>query len=371
MAALCASVLLCATAFADHYYVDPAKSNLNDGRSPANAVQTITKALEKANGGDTVHLQGKYYKEHVVFPKSGANGNRIVLDGENATIEGPDSLGVWAGVIEMHGKSFITVRRCFVGKSNWFGIMANEWSNNVIFELNYTYDTYASGIYVNSAWAVDILTNTVDNACYGNVPDTPGNDIPEVQECLSVGKTSGFKIAYNEVRNSWVGFSGGEGIDAKEGCSNGVINNNTVHHLKRLGIYVDSYNTTQTNITVHDNTIYTCGDGIAIAAEAGGELRDVIVRNNTISWCEDNGIVVPPWGSNEGDRRNITIENNTLEYNRIGIGIQSRKVNDIYIRGNTIRNNTVAPIKIWDTTYSIGNYGIWFNMLGEPGVNTL
>lgn len=251
MAALFASALLCATAFAGNIYIDPTGEDWRDGTTQARAVKTIGEGLRKANGGDTVHLQGKYYKEHVVFPKSGANGNRIILDGEGATIEGPDSLYVWGGVLQMQGKSYVTIKRCNINKSKWFGIAVLEWSNNIIIDDNDTKDTFASGIYVNSAWGIDIKNNVVDNACYGN--DTT---VPHVQECISVGRTSGFTISSNEVKNNWAThFRGGEGIDAKEGSSNGTINNNTVHDLIKLGIYVDSYNAEQNNITVRNNTV--------------------------------------------------------------------------------------------------------------------
>ncbi len=102
-------------------------------------------------------------------------------------------------------------------------------------------------------------------------------------------------------------------------------------------------------------------------------LRDVFVYGNYVGSCRNIGILVSNWLQN-GPRRNISVYNNTVEYNRIGIDIQTRNVEDIRISWNTplntVRNNSEAGIKIWDTTYSNGAYGIWFNASGTPTVFT-
>ncbi len=45
--------------------------------------------------------------------------------------------------------------------------------------------------------------------------------------------TDTFKIRNNHVHNGGPGSIGGEGIDAKDGSSNGKIYQNHVHHLNR------------------------------------------------------------------------------------------------------------------------------------------
>ena len=49
--------------------------------------------------------------------------------------------------------------------------------------------------------------------------------------------------SYNEVFDGGDPIKGGEGIDIKEGCHDGIIHGNHVHGLTRRGLYIDaSYN---------------------------------------------------------------------------------------------------------------------------------
>ncbi|MGE0609754.1 MAG: hypothetical protein AB7O62_21870 [Pirellulales bacterium] len=73
-------------------HVDPAGGD--DARDGVeHAVQTISRAIQLAQPGDTIHLQPVVYRDWAAFfDKSGEPGRPIVLDGHGATLDGCDPL---------------------------------------------------------------------------------------------------------------------------------------------------------------------------------------------------------------------------------------------------------------------------------------
>ncbi|GAG74122.1 unnamed protein product, partial [marine sediment metagenome] len=60
---------------------------------------------------------------------------------------------------------------------------------------------------------------------------------------------------------------GGEGIDVKDGSSNGKVYKNHVHDINRLGIYVDAWDKHTYNIEVFQNIVHNCsGDGFCVVS---------------------------------------------------------------------------------------------------------
>ncbi len=119
---------------------------------------------------------------------------------------------------------------------------------------------------------------------------------------------------------------GGEGIDAKDGASNGKIHQNHVHHLHRLGIYIEAWDKHTYNIAVYRNSVHdiTDGSGFAVASEQGGLLENIRIYNNIAYNNELSGMEFSPAGdSSTHPMRNIRVINNTFYRNGSvwGVGI--------------------------------------------------
>lgn len=88
---------------------------------------------------------------------------------------------------------------------------------------------------------------------------------------------------------------GGEGIDAKDGCSTGVISGDHAHDISGLVIYVDAWDEDTSGIDVSAYVVHDCdANGMAIAAEAGGLLENVRVVSKVFSHFENVGITPGP-----------------------------------------------------------------------------
>jgi len=300
------------------YYVSKDGDNNNSGTKNS-PWRTIQKAAETLRAGDTVYIRGGTYKENIITKYSGSSGKYITysayeneqvnIDGKN--IELPDT---WSGLIFVNKKSYIKfsgLRILNAGSSgNHAGILI-DYSNHIIIENNYIYNSVSSGIGVWDSENIVIDGNEVELAC----------DDGE-QECITVAGTNNFEIKNNLVHHGGPGSIGGEGIDAKDGSSNGKIYKNTVHHVNRLGIYVDSWDKHTFNIKVYQNIVYLCeGEGFAVASEAGGLLENINIYNNIAYKNKYTGITVAGWGEAKVEKhsiKNIRIINNTFYKNGRG-----------------------------------------------------
>jgi hypothetical protein len=205
-----------------------------------------------------------------------------------------------------------------------------------------TYNTTSSGI---AAWrSTDILIegNDIELAC---------ND--GEQECLTVARTSTFRVLGNHIHHSGPGSIGGEGIDAKDGCSDGLISGNHVHHISRLGIYVDAWDEHTHDIEVSANLVHDCdANGMAVAAEAGGLLERVRVVNNIVSHNDNVGLTVAGWGEPVPSHpiSGVEIVNNTFFENGDGwgggIAVENPDAEDIVIRNNIFGQNLSFQILV-------------------------
>ncbi|RAP75157.1 hypothetical protein DL346_17395 [Paenibacillus montanisoli] len=80
------------------YYVDVAGSDSNNGTSLSMPFQTIQKAADTAQAGDTVYIRGGTYRETVTPANSGSAGSPITYqnyDGETVIVSGNDIVSGW------------------------------------------------------------------------------------------------------------------------------------------------------------------------------------------------------------------------------------------------------------------------------------
>lgn len=372
---LCPQYILAIDSPATAYYVSPqgADSNIGTKLSPW---RTIQKAADTVKPGDTVYIRGGIYQpnERIKLRVSGSEGKYITFmnyPGEIVTIDGAGlNWGYsWDCLFDLNSQSYIRIIGLRVINSNWIGIGAVPNTNgcqHVIIKNCSTFNTKSSGIAFYHGKDITIEGNTVEQACTG---------FSATQECISLAAIDLFLITKNHVLNctNIIPGAGGEGINVKDGCSNGVICYNTVNNISKVGLYIDAYSKHQYNIEVHDNTIYNTADGIAVATENGGFLENIKVNNNLIYNCLNWGFVVAGWGNKETSHgmKEILFHNNTIYNPRDGgIHLNNSEAENIVITNNTISANPYTySVPILANGAKLSEINIYRNILKMLGFN--
>jgi len=341
------------SAFSTSYYVAPTGRDTNPG-SLSFPWRTITKAANTLTAGDIVYIASGTYAERLIPKNSGSNGQFItftvqkgadvVIDGAAITLPPYDS-----GLIQIENRNYIKISGVNVRNAgpnpNNAGIYV-DCSDHIVVENSKTYNTVSSGIGVWNSTNVVIDNNVVERAC---------ND--GEQECITVAGTNGFQIENNHIHHGGPGTLGGEGIDSKDGSSNGKISGNRIHDLNRLGIYIEAWDKHTHTIEVSKNRVYNClNDGIALASEMGGLLENIRVINNIVYNNLHNGIAITPNGPvTRPPMRNLFIINNTCVGNGDGsvanpwgggIMVDNPNINALVIRNNIFSQNLLFQILI-------------------------
>ncbi len=339
------------------YYVATNGSDAHPG-TQAFPWRTITKAANSLIAGDIVFIASGTYSERLIPQHSGTPGNSITYTTMAATMAGKDVVidgaaitlpSNDAGLVHIEGKEYITISGLHINNAgpddNSAGIYVDN-SNHITIEKNSTYNTTSSGIGVWNSTNIIIDANEVELAC---------ND--GEQESITVASTDGFEIKNNHVHHNGPGTLGGEGIDAKDGSSNGRIYGNYVHDLTRLGIYIDAWNKYTHDIEIYNNRVKNCqNDGITLASEMGGFLENIAIVNNIVTNNLYSGISITPNGEVEGPpMRNLSVINNTIHGNGDGsvptpwgggIAIDNPNIDTLVIRNNIFSQNLLFQILI-------------------------
>jgi len=325
------------------YYVAPNGKDSNPGTA-SRPWQTIQKAAGALAAGDTVYIRAGTYHERVVPQHSGSAGNEITFaayPGESVTIDGsgitlPDDL---AGLFHISDKAYIRVSglRIINARPNGdnAGILVVD-SSNIALENNATYNTISSGIGVWGSHHVAINGNRIEQAGDGGL-----------QECISVAGTDTFQVYNNEVLNCHK-----EGICLKDGSSNGQVYRNHVHHIQRVGIYVDAWDKHTHDIDVFQNIVREVSDGtgIALASETGGLLEDIHIYNNIAYHNRYIGFSISANGV-AGPMDDIAILNNTAYDNGWtvwggGIAVDNPNAKNVVVRNNIVSQNLYFQISV-------------------------
>jgi len=343
-------VFIAGSAYGTNYYVAKSGNDSNPG-TEAQPWLTIQKAANTMVAGDTVYIKAGTYNEQVIPQNSGSaanyityaanSGDTVTIDGNSITLPSYES-----GLFNVEEKNYIKISGLKITNAgpndNNCGIYVDN-SSYITIENNYTYTTVSSGIGVWNSTNITIDGNEVELAC---------ND--GEQESVTVAATDTFEVKNNHVHHSGPGTNGGEGIDAKDGASNGKIYNNHVHDIQgeRTGIYMDAWDKHTFNIEVYQNIIHDNGAGVSLASENGGLLENVKIYNNVIYENRSNGLEIGDWGEagvSERPIQNITFINNTVYNNGSnewggGIQLENPDAKDIVIRNNIFSQNLLFQI---------------------------
>lgn len=325
------------------YYVAPTGDDSNPG-TLAQPWRTIQKAASTLVAGDTVYIRTGIYEEQVIPQNSGSAGQPITYaayPGETVTIDGssitlPDDL---AGLFEIAGRSHIRLRGLRVINAGPFpnnaAILVGD-SEHVEIQNCRTFHTASSGIGVWGSQEILVAGNTVEQAGLGGG-----------QECITVAGSSGF-----EVRNNTVLDCQKEGIDAKDGSSNGRIAGNLVGRPRAVGIYVDAWDKPTHAITVSCNIVFSSTEsaGFTVASEMGGLLSNIRLENNIAYHNHTYGIEISRCCTESRPMNGIVIVNNTLYENGMdwggGIIADNAQAQHVVIRNNIAGQNLTFQIAV-------------------------
>lgn len=297
------------------WYVATWGNDSNDGTSgsPLASIQT---AINNAVPGDTVVITSGTYDVPtpiIAANKYGSSDAWLTIRGEGQPVlrgTNYEGIGVYFGLLNVENSNYVNVKGIKFENSSWYGLKVYG-GNNVIVEDNVTTSTTSSGINVVYTTNATIRNNDLSDFCREKEPVRGIG----CQEGLTLQGVNGFAVTNNHVHNARQGDGmrpgGGEGIDAKQGSSNGIIAFNYVHDLVQIGIYVDAYDVYSENIEVYGNRVHNTATGITIASEAGATLNNVKVHDNVIWDTGYHGIDVPNTAGN-GLRQNLSIYNNTV-----------------------------------------------------------
>ena len=329
-----ASSVAAAASTGQSYYVATTGDDANPG-TLEQPWRTVQHAVDRLLPGDTVFLRAGVYHEHVRVTRSGETGAYLTLAayaGETATVDGQGvDMENWGGVIDLSGQSYVRVSGLRLINSGFAGVFADEGSNLVVDHCS-TYNTAMSGIFLFQARDVLVESNEVVWAGSSGY-----------QEFISIVEVDGFEVRHNRVHGFNPATGGKEGIDAKNGSSNGSIHHNRVYDLDQVGIYIDAFSKQSRNIQVYANLVYDIAgdDGIALAAEAGGGLENIWVYNN-LSVNNGVGLSVSNCCSDLAATHLMTdvyILNNTFFGNGGGIHIANPDVTNLVVRNNIVSQN--------------------------------
>jgi hypothetical protein len=367
-------------------YVDDLDQN-GDGTS-LNPFNNIQDAVDAAQHGDTITVRaGTYSSGARIQDRRPSSNEWLVL---TAAPGDEHRVHIVGDYIRIYNSENVAVRGFKVTNATYGVSIRGPSAENIYVTNNHIRDVESSGI---SVWGIgyhqgdpsldcnptyacirnlvieDNLLERTNNKCaVGSCSDGSGNN-----EAITVANgVDGVYVRRNVVRGNrdddptYERNAGGEGIDFKEGVSNGYIYDNTLYDMSKLSIYLDAgiadagyYQTPPTlrNIHIFNNRVFNddYGDhGIAISTEAaltssadaeghrGGRLDGIFVYNNIVYGRGKPGISIyahrDTWELPEEERpfaRDIFVFNNTTYSNDdAGISIGFTWARNVHIVNN-------------------------------------
>ncbi|RUM93642.1 MAG: hypothetical protein DSZ28_07385 [Thiothrix sp.] len=349
--------------FSHIYYVDNNNPDA-DSSNPGTELlpfPSIQQGISKVKPGEAVFVKAGTYAGPVNINRSGLENAPITIQ----AYPGHEHRVVITGNgIRIRAQSYIQVFGFRVVDSSDIGIYIEGPGTGVTIRGNQTYNTMSSGI---SAWGVpwgqdpNIYNfRAIKNLIVENNKIELANNGGWNEQITLANGVYGFEIQYNEITLGGNPVNGGEGIDIKEGCSNGKIHNNEIYDINRLGIYIDGggnldYPVPPTqNIEIYSNTIRNImGEGISLVTEGKASIKNIKVYNNIIEGVARNGIVLYKHPAGSGGAENISIINNTTYKNGSapnhgggGIRIDFPKAKNVIVRNNIAYRNIDFQISI-------------------------
>lgn len=328
-----------------------------------------TAALDNVND---IKLSGNFSNRNFIFSNTIAVSSDTLqarlYNSSFTFIEGSDGSSV-SGLIINNTDNGETI-------FNLYGASGLALSNNTLIVLNSVGDTHA--ILLNSSSGNSITGNVIDVS--GQATNVDYNYYGTFGTC-SLSSIQGYKSSYNDITNNTIittATSSKDGdntntvigvefctdafsYDDDESSANN-INNNIFNTTGKEYAYSVRLNNKMDEFTVDNNTITTTADGYAYGIEYAygsdselanntinveatnmtygivvttnnmGNVRDVIVENNTITASSNLVYLIELYGPNT-----VTVNNNTLT----GTGARVTGIAGTRVRNTNITSNTI------------------------------
>ena len=298
------------------YHVSVHGDDANEG-SQEKPLRTISAAAQLAQPGDIITVHSGVYRESVQPPRGGdSEDKRITYQsaaGEKAEIKGSEIIRNWEKV---QGDTWKTVLpNSFFGDFNPYSdLIHGDWFNPKD-RQHHTGAVYLNGFWLAEAAALeDVLQPASETPLwYGTVDDqnttlwaqfkgvNPNDQEVEINVRKTVFYPARPNINYITVRGftlchaatQWAPPTAEQtGLIGTHWSRGWIIENNTVSHSIRSGISLGKYG------DEWDNTSADTAEGYVKTIERAlqngwdkGTIGHHVVRNNTISHCEQAGIV--------------------------------------------------------------------------------
>jgi alpha-N-arabinofuranosidase len=301
------------------YHVSVNGNDANDG-SVAKPFKTIMAAADKAMPGDVITIHAGIYREQVTPPRGGnSNDERIVYQaahGENVVIKGSEVVKGWQ--LQQKDTWMVKLPNSFFGKFNPYKeYIHGDWFTPTPKERKYL----RGAVYLKGGWLMEaakkeeVLSaaneknplwcasadadSTTIWAQFKNVD--PNKELVEINVRETVFYPDKPFINFITVRGftmeqaatNWAPPTAEQmGLIGTHWSRGWIIENNTIQYSKCSGIALGKYG------DEHDNNQTESAQGyvgtIKRALAFGwnkGTIGGHIVRNNTIAYCEQTGIV--------------------------------------------------------------------------------
>ncbi|GAB3346936.1 hypothetical protein GCM10027566_00410 [Arachidicoccus ginsenosidivorans] len=362
-----------------HYFVAKTGSDQADG-SKAHPFKTISAAASKAMPGDDITVHAGVYREQITPPRGGNSATeRIVYQaakGEKVVIKGSEKIKGWEKIA---GDTWVVrIPNSFFGKFNPYSdLIKGDW---------YTppkgANFHTGAVYLNGDWLMEAIdqedvmgpAKPNDPRWYGVVDSTTttiwaqfiGVDPNKENVEINVRKTvfypdkpfinfitvKGFTM--EQAATNWAPPTAEqEGLIGTHWSRGWIIEDNNISYSKCVGIalgkYGDSHDNKQTESAV--GYVGTINRALAFGWNKG-TIGSHLVQNNTVSHCEQTGIVGSMGCSFSVIKNNIIhdIHVKQLFGGAEMAGIKFHGAIDVQITGN----------KIYRT-----NMGVWLDWMAQ------
>ncbi|NUM43883.1 MAG: right-handed parallel beta-helix repeat-containing protein [Anaerolineales bacterium] len=348
------------------YYVAPDGDDTHPG-TLAEPWQTIQHAADTVTAGDAVNVRAGVYHERVTVNVSGTAGATIVFQsfpGETAILDGagltvPDADN---GLFFIENQSYLVLsgfelRNYTTDDPNRvpIGIFVTGAAHHIELRNNHLHHIENNGGSEGNAHGIAIYGTEAPDSIHDVLID--GNELHDLKlgnsEALVLnGNVEQFTITNNHVHDNdnigidLIGFEGTAPDPDYDQARDGIVADNTVHHIDTLtnpayfgeqsaaGIYVDG----GTRIVIERNRVYASNFGVELASEHAGRATSFItVRNNFFYHNHGAGLAMGGYDTARGSTHHCDILNNTFfenDTNQYGTG-------ELYLQFDTHDNRIV------------------------------
>lgn len=305
--------------FAKEFHVSAEKGKDSNSGTITSPFLTIQHAANLAMPGDTITVHSGTYREHIDPPRGGdSNLKRITyqtFEKDKVFLKGSEVVKNWIRV----GKDIwkVTLPKSFFGDFNPFDdLLKGDWFKNK------GRKTHSGAVYYNGNWLLeakdleDLKKETeVDALWFANVEkdsttiwaqfknENPNNSLTEVnvrqtvfypsKEGINYITVNGFNMCH--AATPWAPPTAEQiGLIGTHWSKGWIIENNTISYSMCSGISLGKYGDEYDNTSASSAGGYNKSIERALAYRIPWNKENVgshIVRNNTISYCEQAGIV--------------------------------------------------------------------------------